>query len=261
LTWDGKLFARQLATRRVGRELRHLEQIDSTNSWLLIHHGEFNLTGGVVVADHQTNGRGRNERSWLDIPGRSLLFSLILRLKLEQEGVELLSLLPGIALAQSLRALLPEQIAVALKWPNDVQLNARKVAGVLGQSTVQAGRRIVVIGVGCNVSYPRAEMPAEFRAAATSILDEAGTDLRREMLLAEFLNRIEPVFDLWSEREFAAIRGEWERFGPQRGLVLTRHEGNDELSGAYEGLGERGQLRLLAPDGNVHEVFSGDVLE
>lgn len=259
MTWDGKLFARHLLTRRFGRELRHFEEIDSTNAWLAENHDDFIVTGAVVVADHQTKGRGRQERSWLDLPERSLLFSVLLRSPAISDGAELLSLLPAIALARTLRDRVSQQAKVSLKWPNDVLLNGRKVAGILGQSSIQAGQRLAILGVGCNVSLLRGELPAEFREHATSILDETGTEIPREVLLAEFLQHLEAEFDRWTECQFDALCAEWESFGPPRGTALTRTEGGATVVGQYAGLGPRGQLRLRDGQGRIQELFSGDV--
>ena len=259
MSWDAKLFNRQLATRRFGREVRHFEEIDSTNSWLAMNHGEFILTGAVAVADHQTNGRGRQERTWLDVPERSLLCSVLLKFGVATDGLEWLSLLPALALSRVLQRRVGTTCRVSLKWPNDVQLNDRKVAGILGQSSVQGASRIVVLGIGCNVTLPRAELPEEFRARATSILDESGAEITREVLLAELLGELELLFDEWCEQRFDAIKAAWEQFGPARGTELSRGEQDNLAVGRYAGLGNRGQLLLADPDGNIHEVFSGDV--
>jgi BirA family biotin operon repressor/biotin-[acetyl-CoA-carboxylase] ligase len=134
MSWDNRLFQRHLETRRFGRELTYLEEVDSTNQWLLDQHEHFSLNGCVVVAGHQTAGRGRQGRAWYDKPHASLLFSVLLRYPATNVASGFMPHLPAIALAGVLANRVGGTHEILLKWPNDVLLNRRKLAGVLGQS-------------------------------------------------------------------------------------------------------------------------------
>lgn len=136
----------------------------------------------MVVADHQTAGRGRAGRAWLDVPGRMLLFSALLR-EIPSERVPLVSLAAGLAVA---RALGPD---ARLKWPNDVQIEGRKVCGILGE--LAPSGEYVVVGIGVNVAHEPGELPDELEA--TSVRIASGTTPRRDDLCISILKELDAV--------------------------------------------------------------------
>jgi BirA family transcriptional regulator, biotin operon repressor / biotin---[acetyl-CoA-carboxylase] ligase len=259
MSWNAKLFGLHLATRRFGRESVWFEDLDSTNLWLAAHSAEFTMSGAVVVADHQTHGKGRRDRGWHDMPGASMLCSVLLRHPAEPAVLGWLSMTPAIALGDVLHQRFGAQLRVALKWPNDVQLNGRKLAGILGQSTMLGTQSVSVVGVGINVGTRREDIPAEFRERSTSLLAETGELLEREVLLAEMLNSWESVFDLLQERRFDELERRWRAFGPATGEPITRLEDGKALQGVFAGLGAHGQLLLRDDQGTLHELFTGDL--
>jgi BirA family transcriptional regulator, biotin operon repressor / biotin---[acetyl-CoA-carboxylase] ligase len=260
MSWNFRLFQRFLNTRRFGREIVHFEEVESTSAWLAHNSAQFTMTGGVVVADHQTQGRGRYERVWHDVPETALLFSLLMRYPATQDGAGFITLIPALALADSLSALPGNRPRIALKWPNDVRVNEHKVAGILGHSSLQGEKLNAIVGVGVNVTLRRNELPEAVGHTATSIVEEFGEAPAREILLAEMLNRWEPLYDEFLAGNLEMLRTRWEAFGPVRGTELTRAESGDILTGAYEGLGPRGELLLRTEDGTLHNLFSGDIL-
>jgi BirA family biotin operon repressor/biotin-[acetyl-CoA-carboxylase] ligase len=259
MSWDPKLFARHLSTRRFGRECHLMESVDSTNRWLLEHHAEFMMSGAIVISEHQTAGRGRRERRWFDNPGHSILCSLLVRHEHSPQGAAFLSMIPAIAIARVLTRQADATISVALKWPNDVLINHKKVAGTLAQSTVQGTRHLCVIGCGINVSTPSELFPAELRDKASSVWSETRKQVPREILLAEILNELEPLFDQWLNHEFDSLRQAWEYFGPDTGVELIREQDGESVRGSYAGLGSYGQLLLRDERGELTECFTGDI--
>ncbi len=259
MSWDQKLFHRHLKTRRFGRELVYLAEVDSTNRRLAENHAQFTISGGVVVAGHQTAGRGRQSRTWLDQSENSLLFSLLLRNRAGSAELSFLSLLPAIALGELLHEKFGATSSVRLKWPNDVLMNDRKLAGVLGQALTSDGVLISILGMGVNVRGSQEDFPPELRSAATTIEAETGVLLAREVLLAELLNRLEELHDLALENEIEVLRLRWMRLGPPVGAKLNRIEGGLVLRGEFAGLGERGQLLLRTKDNVIQGIFSGDI--
>ncbi|RPH94086.1 biotin--[acetyl-CoA-carboxylase] ligase [candidate division KSB1 bacterium] len=259
MSWDESLFHRQLTTRRFGREFVWMPELDSTNRWLFEHAAEFTMSGGVAATDHQTAGRGRYDRVWHDVPGSSLLFSVLLRYKTCSESAGFLAFLPAISLAGTLIAHCGDKCHISLKWPNDVLLNKRKAAGILGQTIVQGEDSLSVVGIGLNIAMRRRELPEEIRERATSVLDEAGKSLARESVLAEFLSRLENLYDRFMAHDWAGLRFQWERYAPERGTPMTRREGTEVFSGWYEGVGDGGQLLLRDETGIIREFWSGDI--
>jgi len=142
--------------------------------------------GALVVADHQTAGRGRLGRVWEDVPGRSLLLSVLLRPAAPMPLWPELSLIAGGAVARA--------IAGEVRPPNDVFLNGKKVAGILPEAT--QGR--VVLGIGVNVNQTEDELPADTVKPATSLLVETGAEHSRAELLARTLLELERAYDAWA---------------------------------------------------------------
>ncbi len=256
MIWDEKQLHWHLTTRRFGRQFRYFEEIDSTNRWLMQHPEAFTLSGGVAVAGHQINGRGRNSREWLDASGGALLFSISLKLRDNQSARGFLSLIPAIALARVLKKH-NRELDVSLKWPNDVLIDHKKVAGILAETTKHENDDVVIIGVGINVS---AIPPQNFIWPATSIFEQTKWHPSREILLAELLNEWEPLFDIYLDGDTQLLRDAWEKLGPPRGSTIKRVDGQHTVVGVFEGLGVQGQLVVKDSVGNLHDVFSGDVV-
>lgn len=258
MSWDTKLFQRHLATRRFGREFIWFDEIESTNRWLAENIAQFTMSGAVVATDHQTVGRGRYQRTWHDTPGTALLFSVMLRVQEKAHGAGFISMLPAIAVAELLRGSLGLGKNVRLKWPNDVLVNGKKVAGILGQRLTVNDQSIAIVGVGINVSTSPLDFPGDIRERATSIAAEISAFPWREVLLAAILGRWEEWYDALLDEQVEMIRTKWEQFGPLRGTLLTRREGDTVFTGHFAGLGSDGQLRLADEAGTIHEFHSGD---
>jgi BirA family biotin operon repressor/biotin-[acetyl-CoA-carboxylase] ligase len=172
---------------RLGRPYRFLPVCDSTQRQL----GGDDPEGAVVATDEQTEGRGRLGRSWEAPAGSSLLFSVLLRPSVPGNRLPELSVLAGRSVAEAIEAV--TEIRTAVKLPNDVLVDGRKVAGVLGDAS--EGR--VVLGVGVNVYQRGAELPERATHPATSLAVEGAGTVSRSALLAEILERLERAYDDW----------------------------------------------------------------
>ena len=140
--------------------------------------------GSVAVAEHQTAGRGRSGRSWEDAPSAALLFSLLLRLPVEAPPPQL-SLVAGLAVATAIEN--ETGLRSAVKWPNDVLVDGRKVAGIL----LEASSPLVVCGIGINVNQDTGNLPRETRLPATSLRVAADRTFDRGVVLAAALDELE----------------------------------------------------------------------
>jgi len=172
---------------RFGRDYTYVESTPSTQ--LLIPSGT--AEGAVVVAGEQTAGRGRLGRRWFAPPATSLLCSVQLRPAVAGERLPELTGVAAHACAEAIAAL--TGLEPKLKFPNDLLLGGRKVAGVLAEA--REGR--IVLGIGVNVNVPEAELPKEVGHPATSLLVETGRAFDRAELLAELLDRLERRYDAW----------------------------------------------------------------
>ena len=176
-----------LLAGRLGRPYRYLASCPSTQRLL----GEDDPEGATAVSDHQTEGRGRLGRSWEDLPGRSILMSVLLRPPAPMPLWPQLSLVAGRAVAEALAA--ETGIDASLRHPNDVVVAGRKLVGVLPEA--RAG--LVVLGIGVNVNQTATELPGETAKPATSVRVEAGREVDRAPLLAAILRELELAYDAW----------------------------------------------------------------
>jgi BirA family biotin operon repressor/biotin-[acetyl-CoA-carboxylase] ligase len=172
---------------RFGREYTFVERCDSTQRLLPEDAPE----GAVAVADEQTGGRGRLGRAWVAPPGSSVLASIALRPDVPTARLAELSVVAGRACAAAIAEL--TGLEPTVKWPNDVLIQGRKVAGILAEA--REGR--VVLGVGVNVAQREGELPERAEHPATSLLLETGTVVARAELLAAVLDHLEREYDAW----------------------------------------------------------------
>jgi BirA family transcriptional regulator, biotin operon repressor / biotin---[acetyl-CoA-carboxylase] ligase len=172
---------------RFGRPYEHVASVPSTQLLLPAEAPE----GALVTADEQTAGRGRLGRRWLAPAGTSLLCSLQLRPSVESERLPELTGVAARACAEAIAAV--TGLEPELKFPNDVLIGERKVAGVLAEAREER----VVLGIGVNVNLRAEELPTEVDRPATSLLVETGRELDRAELLAELLERLERRYDAW----------------------------------------------------------------
>jgi BirA family transcriptional regulator, biotin operon repressor / biotin---[acetyl-CoA-carboxylase] ligase len=175
---------------RLGHPYRYVESCVSTQRLV----NESDPEGATVVADHQTEGRGRLGRRWEDVAGASILMSVLLRPPAPMPLWPELSLIAGGAVAAALQA--ETGIAAVLSHPNDVMVEGRKLVGVLPEATT--GR--VVLGIGVNVNQTEAELPLDTPKPPTSIRIELGREVSRPQILAAILRELERAYEPWAER-------------------------------------------------------------
>ena len=237
---------------KLGRPLMYQPVTGSTNDNALLAARSGAPHGSLFVADEQTAGRGRRGNTWLAAPGESLLFSVLLRPKLELAQVSALTLAIGLALRDAIAPLVPG--SVQIKWPNDLYVDGKKLAGVLVESQLQGDRlQAVVVGIGLNVATR--EFPEEIAARATSLALLGAAHLDREALLQELLNAIALRVDAYQSTGVAGILDELNAADALRGKRVRV----DAQSGVGRGLDAQGRLLLEDESGVVHSFLSGTV--
>ena len=260
-TFDRARFQARLSTRRLGRHLVARAAVESTNdvAWEALAAGA--PDGTVVVADQQTRGRGRAGRRWHVAPGEGLALSLLLHLGCDRHPLGVLPLGAGLALARAVERL---GVQAELKWPNDLLLGGRKLAGILCESrrAAQAGESgagdAVVIGVGVNVGERREQFPDEIRERSTSLAIE-GFALDRETVAAEFLNALEPLWATLQEGGREPVLEAWRARASFWGRTVRVHTPAGELSGIARTLDADGGLVLRLESGTETTVLAGDL--
>lgn len=231
------------------REIVRLGVVTSTQAIAFVMAEQGAADGTVVVADTQTAGRGRRGRMWHDAPGDNLLISIVIRPRLNVADLPKLSLAAAVAVAEAID--FATGLQARLKWPNDVLVNGRKLAGILLESRIVA-EPVVVVGIGVNLR--QRTFPPELAESATSVDLEGGREVGREELLEAVLD----AFDLWRrrlEREgFAPLRERWLALADTIGRAVTV----GEHAGVAVDLAEDGAL-VLRQEAGLQRVVAGEM--
>lgn len=236
--------------RELGRDVEYHATVASTQSRARAL-AEQGAVRGIVVADVQTAGQGTHGRSWVAAAGTSLLASWILRPA--PVAPALFAALAGVAIARALETL--GVVGARLKWPNDVELSGRKVAGALAHATSDGAGGVLVLGIGVNAHQQAADLPPELRAIVTSCA-LAGTRIDRLALLARLtreLDRLEAPADRGSAME------EWRARSTLLGRPVTvKIEGRDDFVATATAIDDDGALLVHTPSG-VERIVAGEV--
>jgi BirA family transcriptional regulator, biotin operon repressor / biotin---[acetyl-CoA-carboxylase] ligase len=243
-----------------GTPHRHFRSVGSTNTVAreLAEAGAPN--GTVVTADEQTAGRGRQGRTWTAPPGSALLFSAILRPLGKRHP--LLPLAVPLAVCEVAERLRPD-VECKVKWPNDVHLEGRKLAGILIEARPQ--EEWAVLGIGLNLTIAADEFPEELRDRATSLFaDACAVGNARDAYISHSASdavaegarlALGEALERWVEADSATILAAWR----ERDTLLGRDVSWERGSGVAEGIDERGYLLVRLADGDRTALGAGDV--
>jgi BirA family transcriptional regulator, biotin operon repressor / biotin---[acetyl-CoA-carboxylase] ligase len=239
-------------------EIIYFTETDSTNARAKYLAGEGAPEGTVVVAEKQTRGRGRRGRSWFSPPGEGIYTSVILRPPIPPNEAPGLTLLASVALAEALHAI--TLLNVNIKWPNDILIKGRKVAGILTEISTEMDRiDYVVIGVGVNVNMPRKGLPPDIAHSATSVLMETGKAFPRIVLLRAFLEWLEIYYETLKTKGFDPILKRWKHLAD----IIGRRISIDLMGSVHVGkvldVDKDGFLILRDRKGPIERIISGDI--
>jgi BirA family biotin operon repressor/biotin-[acetyl-CoA-carboxylase] ligase len=214
--------------------------------------------GTAVVAERQTAGRGRLGRQWHSPAGVNLYCSVILRPRLAPAAVPRLALVAGVAVAVAVEETAGRRPAI--KWPNDVLLDGRKVAGVLTEMDAEVERVAhVIAGIGVNLNAPRTAFPPDLRAKATSLRLATGRPVDRAAFTGRLLAALEARYDRFVSEGFASVRAEWESYSCLTGAEVCVAAPEGEQRGRALGLDADGALRLRTAAGAEVRIVAGEV--
>ena len=249
------LIQTNLTTTVLGKNIEHYTWTESTNdnAWELIEEGA--VEGTVVITDKQTAGKGRAGRDWVTTPGKSLTASLILNPSVNSRLSGWFPLLTGVAVVDALFELGLES---KLKWPNDIMVSNRKLGGILCESRIQ-GKILewVVIGIGLNINDLENELPKELQA--TSFFMEKSSSTQRELVLANILNHLEPIYNSLKESEdstqFSSL---WTDHCNHLHKAVKFEAENESLSGEFMGINADGAAIIIT--NGIEKIYeSGDI--
>jgi BirA family transcriptional regulator, biotin operon repressor / biotin---[acetyl-CoA-carboxylase] ligase len=249
----------RLKSHRLGKTIHHFLETGSTNDAARQLADQGAPEGTLVLAEEQTQGRGRLGRAWLSERGAGIYASILLRPVLKPRDVAVLTLVAAVAASEAIE--LDCGLRADIKWPNDLLLSGRKCCGIL--SEMQAERddvRYVIVGIGINVNH--SVFPEELSQRATSLRIEGKRTYSRVALLCEFLLRFELLYDDLQRGSLATVLQRWVdrssfAFGKQVSVDLSSGK---MVDGQTVGLSALGNLKVKLADGRVEEVMSGDIV-
>jgi BirA family biotin operon repressor/biotin-[acetyl-CoA-carboxylase] ligase len=215
--------------------------------------------GTLVIADHQTGGRGRSGRTWFSPPGLGLYVSMILRpgIPVEQAfGTHMVASLAAAAAVEGLRL----QSVVGIKWPNDLMAEGRKLAGVLSEVGIHGGKlEWCVIGIGLNVNHTRSDFPPDLQDKAISLRQLSHRRLDRTAILLSILDEMDAGYGRFREGGLDALAPEWRRRSSILGRLVRVETAGEDYVGTAVALEEDGALRVRLESGVEEVLRAADV--
>jgi BirA family biotin operon repressor/biotin-[acetyl-CoA-carboxylase] ligase len=245
----------RLRTKWLGHALECFHEVDSTNTQVAMRGRTGAAAGLVIVADRQTAGRGRLQRAWHSPERVNLYFSILLRPPWPPHQPPPVSLAVGVALAETMERRIG--YAPALKWPNDLLVHNRKLAGVLVEvAATRQHLEQVILGIGLNVNQETFPPPLDETAISLRQVISEQTD--RGELLADLLNTLEPHLEQLDHSNHHMMIESWNSYFSWRGQKIRIQTAQGEFRGIALGASSHGALRIREESGQEREILSGD---
>jgi BirA family biotin operon repressor/biotin-[acetyl-CoA-carboxylase] ligase len=247
-----------LKTKWMGETIHYFRAIDSTNSeaYQLALKGA--REGEIVIAESQEKGRGRLGRHWFSPPFLNLYLSVILRPKIPPQQASLITLMAAVATADAIEkfsGLLP-----LIKWPNDILLRDRKVAGLLNEIHSEMDRvHFMILGIGVNLNMDRKMFSKEIWNVATSLKKETGQPISRKAFLETLLQELEMWYAIFLKKGPDAVLKAWRDRAQIKGRRVTVTSFGETLAGIAIDVDSDGALILETEDGRQRRIVAGDV--
>jgi len=249
-----------LQTKIFGRTAYAFKKIDSTNRFAKKIANREAEEGTLVYAENQSQGYGRRQRCWHSPTGKGLWFSIILKPQMEVSTLSLLTLLGVTSTAIAIEQHVETKLQV--KWPNDLLLNQKKLAGILVETTLGGNKiRHVILGIGINVDQTTEDFSPDIQSKAVSLKMAGWTDVDRQALLSQILLQIEKDYMRSKTEGFSFVLSRWIT----RSSVLNKNIGVQVngrlLKGRVKGFHGNGDLILVFPEGREERISDGTIVE
>jgi BirA family biotin operon repressor/biotin-[acetyl-CoA-carboxylase] ligase len=249
----------RLQTEVIGREVFCFEQTDSTNLQALRLAEQGAVDGTILVAEAQASGKGRLGRLWLSPGGVNLYTSIILRPPIPPRDAPHLTFLSAVAVVRAIDEVC--ELSTRVKWPNDILLQGRKVAGLLNELSAETDAiHAVVLGIGLNINMTEEQFPSDLRYPATSLAIAAGQTFSRLDLACALYRQLDELYLAYLRDGFTPIRLAWEACCDLVGQQVRVDCGRQQLSGRVRGIDNDGALLLQAANGQTERILAGDVV-
>ena len=252
------LVARRGKIRIIGDPIQVFQETRSTNALAERLGRDGVKEGAVVVAEFQTQGRGRLGRTWLGSNGKGVLLSTLLRPPLRPPEVTRLTVMGATAVVRAIRRCTP--VEPSIKWPNDIMIGSKKVAGILTEMNAEPDRvRYVVLGIGLNVNQSACDWPEELQSVATSLKIETGQSVHRAALTAALVEELDRDYCRSVGQEFGLVLDEWQSLCGTIGKEVCVQFGERRIEGRAEAIDTDGALLVRGDGGHLQRVTGGDV--
>ena len=247
----------QLETIFVGQKVIAFQAVQSTNKTASTLADQGAKEGTIVVAEKQTQGKGRFGRNWHSIEKKGIYCSIILRPPFSPEFAPGLSLMTAVALADTLKGFTDANVQI--KWPNDILLNGKKTAGILTELSAEKNRiNHVIVGVGININHSKNDFSDELLNRATSIAIENKAVINRVDLLKKFLVYFESMYELYKSDRLKTIHNKLLSYSSLLGTNIQLSQGNELIDGKVVDINNNGAL-VLESHGKEIVINSGEV--
>lgn len=247
-----------LKTTIFGKTIHYLESTDSTQKVAHRLAQEGCPDGTLVIAEEQTNGRGRLARVWHSPKYTGIWMSLVLRPKLPPAKAPQFTLIAAVAVAQAIEDVC--KISPDIKWPNDLLLNGKKITGILTELQADSDKiDAIIMGIGMNVNQKEADFPIELHDIATSLAIETGKEISRSNLVKRILENLEKYYLIYLKNGFAPLKLLWESYAVSLGKDIIARTISGNISGKALGITDEGVLKIQDYNGQIHEIYSADI--
>jgi BirA family transcriptional regulator, biotin operon repressor / biotin---[acetyl-CoA-carboxylase] ligase len=248
-----------LKTRDFGKkQIACFGEIDSTNARAKELAVQAAPEGAVVIANSQLSGRGRRGRSWFSPALTGIYMSLIIRPHISPAEAPKLTLMTSVALAEAIETI--SNLKTEIKWPNDILISGRKVAGILTEiSTEMEFVHYIIIGIGINVNTQSESFPEDIKDRATSLYIESGRQYSRVGMIRMILEKFEEIYNTFKIGGFKRTLKEWKKRADIVGRTVEVNTMNTIYKGEVTSIDEEGGLIVKDSRGNYHRIISGDI--
>lgn len=246
-----------LQTTVLGRTIVFRPEVDSTQNLAKMLGQQGAHEGTVVLAESQTQGRGRRGRSWSAIP-KGVALSVILRPDISPDQAPHFPLLTGVAVGRAISRVC--NLIPGLKWPNDILIKGLKVVGILAELDAEMDRiNAIYLGIGLNVNATRKDIPEELASIATSLRIQSGQEIHRLSLVRSVLEELEAAYFIYMSQGFGSIRQAWKDHNITLGQTVRITSGNMDLTGTALDMNASGALLVRTPDNTEKAITAGEV--
>jgi BirA family biotin operon repressor/biotin-[acetyl-CoA-carboxylase] ligase len=252
---DQQWIRNQLRAEHIGREIITYDSVDSTNDIAKGLVDQSGKEGTVILADSQTQGKGRRGRTWHSEEKVGIYLSILLKPSLPPEEISQITLVAGVALAKTINEF--SRARAYLKWPNDILLNGKKVAGILTENYQKNIHSGVILGIGINVNH--AHFPVPLQHIATSMAMENGEIFERLPLITFLINHLDQEYRCFLDEGISSIVGSWNLNSDMFGKQISMTHGTQTFSGTAMKLNDLGHLVMLMDNGEEIDFDSGEV--